>query len=99
MGDPNGKRQPWEHIVKIPFVDENLLMEEVDRITQSPDKLLSPREIRRNLVGQRKSFIPHGYSKNIAKNKATNKQTPTKRNNNINAKQRRSKTVTNRKTI
>ena len=30
--DPNGKRQPWEHVVRIPFVDESLILQEVERI-------------------------------------------------------------------
>lgn len=62
--DPNGKRQTWEAIVRIPFVDEGLILQEVDRIIKhsnnddSKDNLLNEREKRRNVVGVSKAFVP-----------------------------------------
>merc|ERR1712129_399153 len=60
--DPNGKRQPWEHVVRIPFVDEELLLREVGRIVDCENNdgsdLLSERERKRNVMGVSKSFIP-----------------------------------------
>jgi len=58
--DPNGKRQPWEAIVKIPFIDGDQLLETVNSILEADEKaeLLSTAERRRNLKGTSHTFAP-----------------------------------------
>ncbi|KAL7554956.1 hypothetical protein ACHAWF_018516 [Thalassiosira exigua] len=61
--DPNGKRQPWEAIVKIPFIDGDQLLEVVNGILDADEKavsgeLLTNAERRRNLKGQSHTFVP-----------------------------------------
>ena len=61
--DPNGKRQPWEAVVKIPFIDGDELLEVVEKILDADEKavageLLSNAERRRNLKGQSHTFVP-----------------------------------------
>lgn len=59
--DPNGKRQAWEAIVKIPFIDGELLLNTVEQILEKDEeekKLLSPSERRRNRPGKIHYFRP-----------------------------------------
>jgi len=61
--DPNGKRQPWEAIVKIPFIDGEQLLEVVNGILDADEKavtgeLLTNAERRRNLKGTSHTFVP-----------------------------------------
>jgi 5'-3' exoribonuclease 1 len=61
--DPNGKRQPWEAVVKIPFINGDQLLEVVNAILDADEKavsgeLLSNAERRRNLKGQSHTFVP-----------------------------------------
>merc|ERR1740139_1569888 len=61
--DPNGKRQPWEAIVKIPFIDGDTLLGVVNGILEADEKavageLLSNGERRRNLMGTSHTFVP-----------------------------------------
>ena len=61
--DPNGKRQPWEAVVKIPFINGDQLLEVVNGILDADEKavsgeLLSNAERRRNLKGQSHTFVP-----------------------------------------
>jgi len=61
--DPNGKRQPWEAIVKIPFIDGDRLLDVVNGILDADEKavsgeLLSNAERRRNLKGKSHTFEP-----------------------------------------
>jgi len=61
--DANGKRQPWEAIVKIPFIDGDKLLEVVNGILEADEKtaageLLSTGERRRNLKGTSHTFAP-----------------------------------------
>mmetsp|Transcript_50251 Transcript_50251/g.75668 ORF Transcript_50251/g.75668 Transcript_50251/m.75668 type:complete len:184 (+) Transcript_50251:852-1403(+) len=62
--DANGKRQPWEAVVQIPFIDGDTLLETVNSILdgdeKSPDdkKLLSNAERRRNVKGKSMTFVP-----------------------------------------
>jgi len=61
--DANGKRQPWEAVVKIPFIDGDQLLEVVNAILDADEKavsgeLLSNAERRRNLKGQSHTFVP-----------------------------------------
>ena len=53
--DPNGKRQPWESVVKIPFIGSDKMMEVVKAINEEE---LSPGEKRRNMKGQDSVFVP-----------------------------------------
>jgi 5'-3' exoribonuclease 1 len=56
--DANGKRQSWEAIVKIPFIDADVMMDTVSRVldTTSPD-LLTTSERRRNIPGTEHVFV------------------------------------------
>ena len=68
--DPNGKRQAWEAIVKIPFIDGELLLNTVEQILEKDvedKKILSPSERRRNRPGKVHYFRPE---KNANKDKA-----------------------------
>ncbi|KAL9183739.1 hypothetical protein ACHAXT_004595 [Thalassiosira profunda] len=61
--DPNGKRQPWEAVVKVPFIDGEQLLEVVNGILDADKEaefgeLLTNAERRRNLKGQSHTFEP-----------------------------------------
>jgi len=60
--DPNGKRQEWEAIVKIPFIDGEQLLGVVNGILDADEKaesgLMSNAERRRNLKGTSHTFVP-----------------------------------------
>lgn len=61
--DPNGKRQPWEAIVKIPFIDGEQLLGVVNGIIEADEnvatgELMTNAERRRNLKGQSHTFEP-----------------------------------------
>ncbi|KAL7485574.1 hypothetical protein ACHAW6_011180 [Cyclotella cf. meneghiniana] len=61
--DPNGKRQPWEAVVKIPFIDADKLLEVVNGILESDQEgltgeLLTNAERRRNVRGTSHTFVP-----------------------------------------
>ena len=58
--DPNGKRQAWEAIVQIPFIDSELLLNTVDQILEYDEKegLLTNAERRRNKPGKIHYFKP-----------------------------------------
>jgi 5'-3' exoribonuclease 1 len=58
--DANGKRQTWEAIVKIPFINGDQLLEVVNKILEADEskELLSNSERRRNLKGQSHTFVP-----------------------------------------
>jgi 5'-3' exoribonuclease 1 len=61
--DPNGKRQSWEAVVKIPFIDADLLLETVEQVLgrdEAGETLLSPSERRRNQRGTTHIYIPDG---------------------------------------
>jgi 5'-3' exoribonuclease 1 len=61
--DPNGKRQSWEAIVQIPFIDSGILLGTVDQIINADtdgSELLTNAERRRNLLGKDHLFIPPG---------------------------------------
>lgn len=66
QSDPNGKRQAWEALVKIPFIDGELLLDTVNQVLDKDDeesKLLSPSERRRNRPGKIHYFKPEKTSK------------------------------------
>jgi len=59
--DPNGKRQSWEALVKIPFIDGDLLLNTVNQVLEKDDdnsKLLTPSQRRRNRPGKIHYFKP-----------------------------------------
>jgi hypothetical protein len=63
VSDPNGKRQSWEAVVQIPFIEADVLLDTVDRVLAKDDaegSLLTPAERRRNKPGERHFFIPPG---------------------------------------
>ena len=61
--DPNGKRQSWEAIVKIPFIDADMLLDTVEKIIRADDSgknLLTAAERRRNVRGKDHVFVAPG---------------------------------------
>jgi len=48
--DANGKKNPWEAVNLLPFIDEKRMKEAVEQCC--PDNLLTPEERKRNLPGQ-----------------------------------------------
>lgn len=61
--DANGKRQSWEAVVQIPFIDADILLDTVDRVLAEDEEkgsLLSPSERRRNVRGEQHVFVPPG---------------------------------------
>jgi len=63
--DANGKRQSWEAIVQIPFIDSKLLLETVTQVIEADDsgkELFSNAERRRNLPGKSHAFVPPGLT-------------------------------------
>ncbi|GMI50271.1 hypothetical protein TeGR_g6441 [Tetraparma gracilis] len=52
--DANGKRQSWESVVKIPFIESDKLMETVSAV----DHDLTPAERRRNMGGEPSFYDP-----------------------------------------
>jgi 5'-3' exonuclease len=60
--DPNGKRQSWEAVVEIPFIDADLLLETVQQVLNADaqgKELMSNAERRRNLPGRDHIFRPN----------------------------------------
>ena len=64
--DANGKRQSWEAIVQIPFIDGQILQDTVQQILDADEAddggLLTAAERRRNRRGQEHVFAPPGLS-------------------------------------
>ena len=65
--DPNGKRQPWEAVVQIPFIDGGFLLQTVNDILDADMKadadegkepLLTIPERKRNVRGESHCFVP-----------------------------------------
>lgn len=54
--DANGKRNAWEAVVKIPFIDESIMVAALSRIDHKTD--LSPPERLRNLEGKEHRYTP-----------------------------------------
>lgn len=63
--DANGKRQSWEAIVQIPFIDADLLLETVEQVLEKGDEVLSPSERRRNRPGAIHKFKPAGGGEQV----------------------------------
>lgn len=55
--DANGKRQPWEAVVKIPFISGERLLDTVGVLKEED---LTEAEKRRNLKGQEHTYVPPG---------------------------------------
>jgi 5'-3' exonuclease len=65
QSDPNGKRQSWEAVVQIPFIEKNILLDSVQRILDADENgqnLLTPAERRRNAKGQEHIFVAPGLT-------------------------------------
>jgi 5'-3' exoribonuclease 1 len=63
--DPNGKRQSWEAVVQIPFIDADALLDTVQQIIDADSggkEILTPAERRRNVRGRNHVFVPPGLS-------------------------------------
>ena len=62
--DANGKRQSWEAVVKLPFIDADELLGTVNRIMDADEEknLLTPAERRRNKPGKEHVFVAPGLS-------------------------------------
>jgi len=61
--DPNGKRQPWEAVVQIPFIDGQELLGTVERLLEKDEEtgtLFTAAERRRNRPGKNHVFVPPG---------------------------------------
>ena len=56
--DANGKRQSWEAIVKIPFIDGDVLLDVVNSVIESGEDVLTNSERRRNVRGKSACFVP-----------------------------------------
>ncbi|KAL7536399.1 hypothetical protein ACHAXR_007140 [Thalassiosira sp. AJA248-18] len=82
--DANGKRQPWEAVVKIPFIDGDQLLEVVNGILDADEKavtgeLLTNAERRRNLKGQSHTFTPERDPDYVPPPRVTRKSSTKKR--------------------
>jgi 5'-3' exonuclease len=65
QSDPNGKRQSWEAVVQIPFIEKDVLLDSVQRILdadESGKNLLTPAERRRNARGREHTFVAPGLT-------------------------------------
>jgi 5'-3' exonuclease len=57
--DANGKRQPWEAVVQIPFIDGDKLLDVVTKVIDSKgEDMLSVAERKRNERGESTCFVP-----------------------------------------
>eukprot|EP00591_Stephanopyxis_turris_P009714 CAMPEP_0195527708 /NCGR_PEP_ID=MMETSP0794_2-20130614/29590_1 /TAXON_ID=515487 /ORGANISM="Stephanopyxis turris, Strain CCMP 815" /LENGTH=721 /DNA_ID=CAMNT_0040658691 /DNA_START=17 /DNA_END=2178 /DNA_ORIENTATION=- len=58
--DQNGKRQPWEAVVNIPFIEGEVLLGYVNDVLQDEkeERALSNAEKRRNMPGTVKMYVP-----------------------------------------
>jgi hypothetical protein len=65
ISDANGKRQSWEAVVHIPFIEADLLVDTVNKIIDADNagqELLTNSERRRNVMGTSHLFIPPGLT-------------------------------------
>jgi 5'-3' exoribonuclease 1 len=63
--DPNGKRQSWEAVVQIPFIEADLLLDTVQSIIDADEAgkdVLTNAERRRNVLGTDHMFEPLGLT-------------------------------------
>ena len=79
--DANGKRQAWEAVVEIPFIEAGILLDTVEQILEKDDsgsdnQLLTPAERRRNMRGKSHLFVPPGFAVNGDTGKSKSGSTP-----------------------
>ena len=63
--DANGKRQSWEAIVQIPFIEADILLDTVNKVIAADaagQELLSNAERRRNVLGTTHLFVAPGLT-------------------------------------
>jgi 5'-3' exonuclease len=63
--DQNGKRQSWEAVVQIPFIESDILLDTVQKVINDDAEgkdLLTAAERRRNARGSSRVFVPPGLS-------------------------------------
>ena len=80
--DPNGKRQAWEAVVKVPFIDGDLLLDTVEQILEKDDgenALLTPSERRRNQRGQQHIYKAPGFDGDLPNGESTPKKPAAKK--------------------
>jgi 5'-3' exoribonuclease 1 len=65
--DPNGKRQSWEAVAQIPFIEAEILLDTVRQVLDKDKEggLLSPAERRRNAPGKSHRFVPKGSGESV----------------------------------
>ena len=65
--DANGKRQSWEAVTKIPFIQAdsllNVLTSVVDTKGEDGTRLLTNAEMRRNMRGTSHTFVPPNFGR------------------------------------
>lgn len=65
--DANGKRQPWEAVVQIPFIESQALLDVVGQIDDAPEGSVTPltkAELKRNERGQIWTYEPENKGTN-----------------------------------
>jgi 5'-3' exoribonuclease 1 len=75
--DPNGKRQPWEAVVQIPFIDADELLVTVQQILKQDKEqgnLMTAAERRRNAPGKSHLFVPKGGGENMQQTNGSTKK-------------------------
>ena len=80
--DPNGKRQPWEAVVKVPFIDGDLLLETVEQVLEKDGDdgaLLSPSERRRNQRGKQHVYTAPGFDGEVPNGESMPQKRATKK--------------------
>lgn len=67
--DANGKRQSWEAVVKIPFIQSDVLLDVVNSVIDAKGDdsqgLLTNAERRRNVRGQPHSYVPPNFGQGM----------------------------------
>lgn len=59
--DANGKRQPWEAVVQIPFIDAEMMLDAVNDLKESDDNVLSKVEVLRDQTGTVHTYVPSNF--------------------------------------
>ena len=70
--DANGKKNAWESVVKIPFLNEQILLDSVSEIDHKA--VLTQEERMRNVLGKEHRFKPNTNSSALPKKKESAKQ-------------------------
>lgn len=72
--DANGKKNSWECIVKIPFINEEILLDSVNEIDHA--KQLTTLERQRNIMGLSHRFKPPSWVNGVHSAKRTVERRP-----------------------